>query len=63
MIEFLISMLVLAIIIYVVVLVVGMLPLPPQVKTIVYLIVGVILLVAVLNQAGIYDFGHGHLVR
>lgn len=54
MISFLITMLVLAIVIYVVYLVIGMLKLPPPISTIVYLILGVIALVAILDRSGLY---------
>lgn len=54
MIEFLITVLILCIVIYVIYLVLGMIQLPAPIKTIVYLIVGLILLIAVLNYTGIY---------
>lgn len=54
MIELLVSLLILSIVIYVVYLIIGMLSLPPQIKTIVYLIVGVIFLVILLDKVGLY---------
>lgn len=54
MIELLITLLIMAIVIYVIYLVLGMINLPPPIKTIVYLIVGLILLVWLLDAAGLY---------
>lgn len=54
MIELLISLLILAIIIYAVIVIMGMIPLPPPIRTLVYLIVGLILLVALLDRLGFY---------
>lgn len=53
MVELLVSLLILAIVIYVVYLIIGMLNLPPTIKTIVYLIVGVIFLVVLLDRTGL----------
>ncbi len=54
MIELLITLLLLAVIIYVVNLVIGMLTLPPQVKTIAYIILGLIALFYLLDKFGLY---------
>lgn len=53
MIEMLLTLLVMAVVIYVIYLVLGMIQLPDQVKTIVYLIVGLVLLVWFLDFSGI----------
>jgi len=55
MISFLITLLLVAVVVYVVHLVIGMLALPPQVKTIAYLIIGIIVLFWLLNYFGIYS--------
>ena len=60
MIEFLISMLLLAVVIYVVYLIVGMLKLPAPIGTIVYLILGLILLIILLDYAGVYNLNLSH---
>lgn len=52
-ISFLFAVLILAIILYVVNLVIGMLSLPPQVKTIALLIIGLIFLFYLLNLLGV----------
>lgn len=49
----LIALLVLAIVIYVVILIVNLIPLPPPVKQIVFLILGIIFLIALLKQFGL----------
>lgn len=54
MLEVLITLLLAAIVIYVVYLIIGMISLPPQIKTIVYLIVGLIILFYLLDFFGIY---------
>lgn len=54
MIELLITLLLLAVIVYVVQLVIGMLNLPEQVKTIAYIIVALIALFYLLDKFGIY---------
>lgn len=54
MIELLVGLLILAVVIYVMYLIIGMLSLPPQIKTIVYLIVGIIFLVILLDRVGLY---------
>ncbi len=54
MIELLVSLLILAVVIYVVYLVINMLNLPPPIKTIVCLIVGLIFLVVLLDKVGLY---------
>ena len=56
MIEILITLLVAAVLIYVVNLIVGMLNLPSQVKTIVYIIIGLVVIVWLLKFFGIYSF-------
>ncbi len=55
-ISLLIALFVIAIILYVVNMIIGMLALPPQAKTIAYLIVGLIFLVWLLNTLGLYHF-------
>lgn len=57
MIELLVTLLLLAIVIYVVNLIIGMLALPPQVKTIVYIIAGLIGLLYLLSRLGLYNVG------
>lgn len=59
MIEFLVSMLILCIVVYVIYLVLNMIQLPAPIKTIVYLIVGLVLLVAILNYTGVYSLNLG----
>lgn len=54
MIEFLITVLLLAVVVYVVHLIIGMLNLPQQIKTIAYIIVGLIALFWFLDKFGIY---------
>ncbi len=56
MIELLVSLLILAIVVYVVYLILNQIQLPPPIKTIVYLIVGLILLLVLLDQVGLYSF-------
>lgn len=66
MIETLVTLLVFAIVVYAIVLVLGMIPLPAPIKTIVYLIVGIVMLMVLLNITGIYTTnigGHGMLAR
>ena len=53
MIEFLIAVIVLLVVIYVVKLVVAEIPLPENIKTVVWLILGLIILFAVLNFFGL----------
>ena len=55
MIQFLITLLLVAVVIYVVNLLIGMLKLPSTVKTIVYLILGLVFLFWLLNYFGIYS--------
>jgi hypothetical protein len=50
----LVTLLILAIVAYVVFLIIGMLHIPPPILTIVYLIVGLIFLVILLDKTGIY---------
>lgn len=57
MIEFLIVLLLAAVVIYVVHLIIGMLNLPQQVKMIAYLIVGLVFLFWLLSYFGLYDAG------
>ena len=52
-ISLLIELIVFGVIIYVVNLIVGMLSLPPQVKTIVMILIGLIFLIVLLNTVGI----------
>jgi len=59
MVELLIGLLLLVLIIYVVHMIIGMLNLPSQVKTIAYLIVGFIVLLYLLNLFGLYNFDAG----
>ncbi len=59
MIEFLFAMLLLAIVIYVVILVLNMIPIPAPIKTIAYLIVGLLLLVVFLDKTGLYHLSLG----
>ena len=54
MIELLITLLLVAVLVYVVNLVIGMLNLPPQVKTIAYIILGLLVLFWLLDYFGIY---------
>ena len=54
MIELLANLLILAVIVYVVYLILGMLKLSPPISTIVYLIVGLLVLVMLLDRAGLY---------
>ena len=56
MIELLIALLIAAVLIYVVNLVIGMLALPPQVKTIAYIIVALIFLFWLLDYFSLYSF-------
>ena len=56
MIEFLITLLLIAVVVYVIHLIIGMLALPPQVKTIAYLIVGLVALFYLLSYFGLYSF-------
>lgn len=53
MISLLISLLVLAIVCYAIYVVLGLIPLPEPIKTLVWLIVAVILLVVLLRQLGV----------
>ncbi len=57
MIEILVTLLLLGVVIYVVNLIIGMLALPSQVKTIVYLIFGLLVLFWILDAAGLYSVG------
>lgn len=57
MIELLVALLLVCVLIYVANLVIGMLNLPPQVKTIVYIILGLVVLFWLLQFLGIYDSG------
>lgn len=50
----LVGLLILAIVIYVVYLIIEMLKIPPPIKQIVYLIIGLIFLVVLLKQAGLF---------
>lgn len=59
MIEMLVGLLVLALIVYVVHVIIGMLNLPAQAKTIVYIIVAIIVLLYLLNFFGLYNFQAG----
>ncbi len=53
MISLLVTLLVFAIVIYVVNLILGMIVLPPQVKTIIFIILGLIFLFYLLNMLGL----------
>jgi len=57
MIELLITLLILAIVVYVVYLIIGMLNLPAPIKTIVYLIAGLIVLLVLLDRLGLFSIG------
>jgi hypothetical protein len=54
MIELLVTLLILAVVIYVVFLILQQIPLPPTVKQIAYIIIGLIFLVILLDKAGLY---------
>lgn len=56
MIEVLVTLLIAAIVIYVIYLILGMVALPAPIKNIVYLIVGLIILLWLLNSFGLYTF-------
>lgn len=56
MIELLITLLLVALVVYVVHLIIGMLNLPQQVKTIAYIIIGVVVLLWLLSYLGIYSY-------
>ena len=58
MIEFLVILLLAAVVIYVVNLIVEMFPLPSQVKIIAYIIIGLIFLFWLLDFLGIYAFNN-----
>jgi hypothetical protein len=62
MISMIVTLLLLGVLIYVVQLIVSMLALPSQVKTIVYIIIGVLVLLYLLNMFGLYN-GQVLLVR
>ena len=55
MIELLVTLLLVAVLVYVVNIVIGMLNLPPQVKTIAYIILGLIVLFWLLDYFGVYS--------
>jgi hypothetical protein len=57
MIEFLVTVLVLCIVLYVVYLILGMLHLPAPIMNIIYLIIGLIVIVWLLNYFGIWTGG------
>ena len=57
MIELLITLLLVALVVYVVHLILDMLSLPSQVKTIAYIIIGVVVLFWLLSYLGIYSTG------
>lgn len=57
MIEFLVTALIAIVVIYVVYLIVGMINLPSPIKNIVYLIVGVVILIWLLQYFGLYSGG------
>lgn len=61
MIELLVTLLLVAVLIYVVNLVIGMLNLPDQVKTIAYIIIGLVVLFWLLQYFGLYSFPSGRL--
>lgn len=56
MIELLVTLLLVAVVVYVVYLILGMIVLPEPMKTIVYIILGLIILFALLNEFGLYSF-------
>lgn len=60
MIELLITLILVAVVVYVINLIIGMLNLPPQVKTIAYLILGLIVLFWLLDFFGVYHFDVPH---
>lgn len=57
MIEFLVTALIACVVIYVVYLVVGMINLPAPIKNIVYLIIGVVIIIWLLQHFGLYSGG------
>lgn len=57
MVEFLVTLLLVAVVIYVINLVIGMLSLPAQAKTIAYIIIGVLFLLWLLDFLGLYSSG------
>lgn len=59
MIEMLVGLLILALVIYMVHMIIGMLNLPAQVKTIAYIIVGIVVLLYLLRLFGLYNFEMG----
>lgn len=59
-IELLVTLLLVCVVVYVLNMVIGMLALPPQVKTIAYLILGLIVLFWLLNYFGIYTTSLNH---
>jgi uncharacterized membrane protein YuzA (DUF378 family) len=61
MIELLITLLLVAVAIYVINLIFGMIPLPPQAKTIAYIIIGLIVLFWLLSFFGIYSGPAGRI--
>ena len=64
MISFLVTCLFAAVILYVVYRLIGMIPLPEPIKTIVYCIVGLIAVAWVLDFTGIYHLNlNGHLLK
>lgn len=59
MIELLVTLLLGALVVYIVHLIIGMINLPQQVKTIVYIIVGVVVLFWLLDLFGLYTLPRG----
>lgn len=55
----LLSLIILGILIYAVYLIVGMLPIPQPIKTLVWLLVAVVFLIVLLNMLGISSVGGG----
>ena len=56
MISVLVTLLIAAIVIYVVYLILGMISLPAPIKNIVYLIIGLVILLYLLSYFGLYNF-------
>lgn len=57
MVELLVTLLLAAVVIYVVQLIIGMINLPPQAKTIAYIVVAVIVILWLLDKFNLYHLG------
>lgn len=60
-IELLVTLLLIGVVVYVVIIIIGMIALPPQIKTIAYIILGLIVLFWLLDAAGLYSAPIGRL--